>query len=189
MENPYASPPPAHDWGDKNPYAPLAGGRPRGFVGHVRVLGVLMMVQGAFDILMGLFLLGMSVFAVVMLQNDEEFKRIQAQEFSPEVMSYIVGGIYGGLGLIALVVGILNAYAGWRTFRFQSRTLGIIALSGGMVTVMTCYCAPTSIALLIYGLIVYLDSSVKEAFEMGARGHTPDQIDAAFNPYMQSSDK
>jgi hypothetical protein len=47
---------------------------------------------------------------------------------------------------------------------------------------MTAYCAPTAIALAIYGLIVYVNEPVIAAFQMGSRGKTPAEINAAFPP-------
>jgi hypothetical protein len=38
------------------------------------------------------------------------------------------------------------------------------------------FCAPTAIALLIFGLIIYLNADVQRAFELGEQGATPDQI-------------
>jgi hypothetical protein len=53
----------------------------------------------------------------------------------------------------------------------------------GMGSVLSCYCAPTGIALLVYGLIVYLNPAVKLAFEMGAQGIPASQILATFVPF------
>jgi len=45
---------------------------------------------------------------------------------------------------------------------------------------LSCYCAPTSIALFVYGLIVYLNSDVATAFEMAEQGVSPKEIKATF---------
>ncbi len=44
----------------------------------------------------------------------------------------------------------------------------------------TCYCAPTAIALGVYGLITYLNYEVAQAFVMGEAGRTREEILAAF---------
>jgi len=54
--------------------------------------------------------------------------------------------------------------------------------SGG-ASVLTCNCSITAIALLIDGLIVLMDNSVKQAFELARQGYLPEQIDALFNPW------
>jgi hypothetical protein len=142
-----------------------------------------MIVQGVLDVLMGLFLVGMAVFMVIMLQNMPQAERPSSPQMSDEAMLWFVGGMYGGMGLAALIPGILNCWAGWGVFRFKQRTLGMVSLFAGLVTVMSCYCAPTSIGLMIYGLIVLLDSSVREGFALAEQGYTADQIDAMFNPW------
>jgi hypothetical protein len=45
---------------------------------------------------------------------------------------------------------------------------------------MACYCAPTSIGVLVYGLIVYFNPAVVAAFELGKRGLRGDAILASF---------
>jgi hypothetical protein len=56
-----------------------------------------------------------------------------------------------------------------------------------MISMITCYCTPTSIAILVYGLIVYLNPAVAAAFEMGKKGMTGDQILASFAGYPPAS--
>ena len=73
-------------------------------------------------------------------------------------------------------VGGLNIAAGIKNLKYRSRTLGIAALCLGIVPVFTCYCAPTAIGILIYGLIIYLNRDVSRAFEMGEQGISPEQI-------------
>lgn len=183
MENPYASPPPAFDtYGQA---APDGTYRQRGLIGHVRVLGILMMIQGVLGLLMGVALIGLGVFVGVMFVNEgggPGFPRNQNQP-PPEVFGWILGVVYGGMGLLMMIVGGVTGYSGWRTFQFRSRTLAIVSLCTGLLSVFTCYCAPTGIALMIYGLIVMLNPSVRDGFALGEQGLTADQIDAAFNPY------
>ena len=50
----------------------------------------------------------------------------------------------------------------------------------GMVSIMTCYCFPTSLALAIYGLVVLLSQPVKLAFDLGDQGYDPTEIQKAF---------
>jgi hypothetical protein len=173
-DNPYASPPSAAAGS-----LPVGGpNRGRGMVGHVAVVAVLMMVQGGLELLMGLGLVVMGTVFPTMMRAQE--MRGGADGPSPEMVGWMMLAIYGGLGVVTLIAAGLHIYAGLRNYRFRSRTLGIVALAGGMVTVFTCYCAPTSIALGVYGLITYLNYEVSQAFVMGEAGKTREEILAAF---------
>ena len=147
-------------------------------VRHVPVVAVLMMVQGGLELLMGLGLVAMGGFLPVMMRMDE--MQGGADGPPPEMIGWMMLGIYGGLGLLALVAAGLHLFAGLRNYRFRSRTLGLVALAGGMVTVFTCYCAPTSIALGVYGLVTYLNPEVGQAFAMGQAGKNRNEIQATF---------
>jgi hypothetical protein len=98
----------------------------------------------------------------------------------PEQLGWIMLGMYGGMGLIALVAGGLHLFAGIRTYRFRSRTLGFVALGGGLAALFTCYCAPSAIARSVNGLITYMNPEVAQAFAMGDAGKTREEIFAAF---------
>jgi len=93
---------------------------------------------------------------------------------------WIVPLVYGGMAAASLAAGVLHLVAGLRGYRFQGRTFGITALACGLLTLFTCYCLPTSAALCVYGLIVYLNREVSEAFQMREAGYTPDQILTTF---------
>lgn len=187
MSNPYESPtgdlPPASGAG------PLPPPQPPGLVGHVRILSVLMMVQGSLDVLVGVGLAGMGIFmGVFMREAMLEQQSIEPNAPSPEFMGNLMMGMYGGIGVVVTIIGVLNVVAGYRNWKFKSRTLGVISLVAGLGTIFTCYCAPTSLALCIYGLIVYLNAQVAAAFQMGDEGYSGDEITLTFSPvrYQQS---
>ena len=186
-----------------NPYETPMGGMPTysadgslpppqepGLVGQVRIVSILMMVQGSLDLLVGLGLVGMGIFMGIFMRDvmihDPQFQ--QGNGATPEFMANMVGGIYGGLGAVIAVLGAMNIFAGYRNWKFKSRVMGIVSLVAGLGTIFTCYCAPTSLALCIYGLIVYLNSPVAAAFRMGEEGYSGDEIIMAFSPirYGQS---
>jgi hypothetical protein len=52
-----------------------------------------------------------------------------------------------------------------------------VALVMGSISIGTCYCAPTSIALLVYGLIIYLNNSAVQAFALAKQGLTWSDIE------------
>ena len=91
--------------------------------------------------------------------------------------------IYIAMGSPVLLGGILRIYAGYQNYQYRSRTLGIVSLVLGMTSVLSCYCAPTAIAVLVYGLIIYLNPAVMAAFEMGRQGKSGDEILTAFTSY------
>ena len=180
-DNPYATPPMAGDVPATGPYPVAPGATGRGMTRHVPVVAILMMVQGGLELLAGLGLAGMGVFTMVMVRM-EQFQEHGAgpPDMPPEALGWMMLAVYGGMGLVALVAGGLHLFAGLRNYRFRSRTLGFVALAGGLVTMFTCYCAPSAIALGVYGLITYMNPEVAQAFAMGEAGKTREEILALF---------
>lgn len=152
MSNPYQSPVSA---GGAEPESVDFGTR---WGRHVPVVGVLLIVQGALDMLMGLLLTALAVAFPIMLQTQPP-----SPELTPSLVGFVTV-IYGGLSVLMLAVGLLSVIAGWRNYHCRGRTLGIIALACGSLTLVTCYCLPTSLCLMIYGLIVYLSEDGTRAF-------------------------
>ena len=98
----------------------------------------------------------------------------------PAGFEWIMLAVYGSMGLVSLVIGVLGIWAGIRMLKFRGRTLGIVALSSGLLSMFGCYCLPTAIGLFIYGLIVLLNEPVKRAFAMGEQGRTASEIQNQF---------
>ncbi|MDX1945677.1 MAG: hypothetical protein SFU86_09715 [Pirellulaceae bacterium] len=139
----------------------------RGLIGHVPVVAMLLIGVGLLEVTLAGFMLVFAGLATLVPPEAGEF---------PTAMVVFVGV----LSLPAAVCGVLRVVAGVYNLRFRRRTLGMVALVAGLATVFTFYCAPTSIALGIYGLIVYLNDSVTEAFALGDQGKTQDEIRRAF---------
>ena len=176
MENPYQSPAPSGaDFGVAYSHGTLGES---GMVRQVGVVAILMFVQAGFEIVMGLFLCAMGPIMWSTMSSMPAGPR-QPGGAGPEEMAWILTAVYGGLGLLLLFAGGLKIVAGVKNLKYRSRGLGITALAFGMVTVFSCYCAPTGIALAIYGLIIYLNGDVATAFRLGSEGHSADQIRAA----------
>ena len=148
-------------------------------VGHVQVVAILMMVQGALEALVGLGLVALGGFFPAMMQMEMDQGQAGPQPM-PAEMSWMMLIIYGGMGLLVLIAAGLHIFAGIRNYKFRGRVLGLVALGGGMVTVMTCYCAPTAIALGVYVLITYLNPEVVQAFAMGKAERSKEDILAVF---------
>ncbi len=179
-ENPYASPELKDDAMPAGPPDPLPRSPSRGMVGHVPVLAILMIVQGAMEALMGLLYVGMGIFASAVVRMDIGPQTPPPPGMSQDVMSWFMLAVYGSMGLVALVAAGLHIWAGIRNYWFRSRTLGLVALACGMASVFTCYCAPTTIALGVYGLITLMNPEVIQAFTMGEAGNEREDILAAF---------
>ena len=185
MPNPYETPMDIEPSHGKNAEIPPA--QHPGMVGQIRIVSILMMVQGGLNLLAGFGLIAMGVF-MGFAMKDAFAQNQQLQQGdgpSPEVMANIMSFGYGGIGVMVLIIGFLNIYAGYRNWQYKSRTLGIVAFFSGLGTILTCYCAPTSLALCIYGMIVYLNSSSTLAFRMGEDGFSGDQITMTFSPLRQ----
>jgi hypothetical protein len=139
----------------------------RGLIGHVPVVAALLTVQGALEILFGLF--GLGFLLLVQVVPDPDLASMRP-----------LGVMLSVLGVPALLCGVLRIVAGYFNFRYRRRALGMMALGLGLMTMITAYCAPTAIALAVYGLIVYLNEPVIAAFEMGDGGRSTAEIHAAF---------
>lgn len=158
------------------PQTPFAAAPDRGLVGQVTVLAILSIVQGVLEVFMGLILGGLAAFVPVMIH-------MEGNAGPPEEMAWVLSVVYGVLGLLTLAAAVLHIMAGLNSYKFRRRTLGIVASCFGMVTVFTCYCAPTAMALGIYALIVYLNPQVAQAFAMGQAGRSREEIMAHFHSW------
>ena len=181
MDNPYSSPP-----GSGSPYGdfqqPMQFQPNPGYVNHVRVLGILMVIQGIAAALMGLFFVAYAAFLpflmTQMAQNDPNFRGEKGEAIAKTMP--IMAAVMGGFAAVGLIPGILQIIAGVKTYRFRGRKFAIAGLVVGLIPSLTCYCGPTAVALTVYGFIVLMNPQVIQAFEMRLRGLEPDQILASF---------
>ena len=169
MENPYRSP----EFSPQNAsdYAgnPFADHVPGGKASQVPLLAILMMVQGGLELLYAAFMLVMGVVMLISMRNIPPNPQGGPQGPLMVGAPVIINVVYLALGALLLTVGILKLAAGFRNYRYRGRTLGLVALFSGLAAVFSCYCFPTGLLLLIYGLIVYFDQQTAYAFELGAR--------------------
>lgn len=132
-------------------------------VAQVKIVALLMIVHGTLVSLMG------AVYVKDGLAICVSFWAPNAGLFAPSGRAAfdlidILFPIYGVIGLPVLAAGILNIVAGIRCLRLRGRTLAFVALFSNVVSMFTCYCLPTSVGLMIYGLIVLFHSEVAYAF-------------------------
>lgn len=146
---------------------------------QIPVVAILMIVQGVLECLLALLLV---VAGVLLPQALEIAGRARQRpgggwlpDLPPEFIE-IAAVLYVGLGAVVLLSGLLRVIAGSRNLNYRGRTFGIVSLAAGVVTSLTIWCAPTSLGLLIYGLIVYLNEESARAFALGAEGKRPEEI-------------
>jgi hypothetical protein len=175
-DNPYtASDQTFREMGD-SPVVVMPAGN-RALVTHVPVVAVFMIVQGVLELIMGLALVGLGFGMPFLMKEELQRNPPNANGPTPEMMSWIFVGVYGVLGMLVLAGSALHVVAGIRNYGYRSRTLGIVALIAGMAsTLVTCYCAPTAIAIGVYGLVCYLNPSVAQAFQMVAGGRSKSEV-------------
>ncbi len=163
----------------------LSPGERRGMVSQVPILGVLMIVQGVMEVLVSI---GIAFYAFAMPMVFEQMRRdaannagggAQPPTLPPGAENWLMigGSIFA---VVILVIGVLTILSGVRIMNYRSRVLGITMLCCGMLTIATCYCFPTSLALAIYGLVVLLSSPVQHAFDLRSQGHEVTAIQRAF---------
>lgn len=169
-ENPYAATVP------QTAYDPNALPGSSGLVNQVMVVGILQIVFGAMELLMGGFLLFYAVFFAVVMPN---MPKAAANPPPPEAMFWISIGFAVG-GTVVFIFSILRIVTGIYSFWFKRRTLMLVSLIGGMVTIFTCYCSLFSLGVGIYGLIVMLDPAVQQAYRLSAEGVSAEEIKARF---------
>jgi hypothetical protein len=143
---------------------------------HVPIVAILMIVQGVLEILMGLLLGLLGPMLLAFIARAEQQGQGQPPPPGFREMFDILAIVYAVLGGICFVAGVLKIIAGIRNYKYRGYALGIVGLISGVGAMISFYCAPTALALLIYGLIVYLNPETKRAFALGACGLSPEAI-------------
>ena len=136
-----------------------------------------MIVHGALCVSLGIGLAILSVFLPSVLVAQQQKMPPQANGPSLQQMQYLLVAVYGGMAAAGIIPGLLQIAAGIANLRLKGRTFGIVALVAGMLSVGTCYCTPTAVGLLVYGLIIYLNDTTKQVFALGNEGKSWRDID------------
>jgi hypothetical protein len=148
-------------------------------VSHVPIVSILMIVNGSLASVLGIILALFGPAVVAMISADEErrffFHAGDKAFLTLMTVFYIV------VGVMALVAGVLNIVAGARSLKFRGRGLALTALFCNILPLFTCYCAPTSLGLMIYGLIVFFNGDVAQAFRMAEEGMPVEEIRYRFS--------
>ena len=84
------------------------------------------------------------------------------------------------LSVGAVILSILHFVAAYFGFNYKHRVFGIATMILGLTTILTFYCAPTSIGLAVYGLIIYFNPAVVKAFQLRKAGMDKQEMLAHF---------
>lgn len=150
-------------------------------VKQVQVVAILMIVNGAIVSVMGLFYVAMGPFMFAMM-NMAPPPGQQGPNSSDAAVLSAMSVVYVVLGLVVLMAAILNIVAGIRSLSFRNRTLALVALFSNVAPLFTCYCLPTSLGVMIYGLIVFFQSDVARAFQLVAEGVPAERFKRGWDP-------
>ncbi len=145
---------------------------------QVLAVAILMIVQGVLECLMGIIF---SAAAFIVPRIIEEAHKKQgpgpmAVPGLPPGSEDLLTGIYLTMGICGLIAGLVHVIAGIRNISYRGRTFGLVALFMSVFSFATCYCAPTSLGLMIYGLIVYFNHETARAFELAGQGMSREQV-------------
>jgi hypothetical protein len=139
---------------------------------QIKVVAILLMVEGGLELLMGIFLciLGPAMTAFMRAAPPPS-----TAGGGPPPPPELFAAIYIAMGAPTVVAGILKVIGGIRNVSLKSRTLGFVALGSSVLSLSSCYCIPTAIALGVYGLIVYVNERSAEAFKLVETGMSAEQ--------------
>jgi len=169
MDNPYQSP------GDElfNSAEALLPGAVAGKAKQIRVIAVLMIIHGVAMLAAGVGVAVMMVWVANDQKFQEQFTKSQEQnpnlpaDFGEKALTWMKVG-YVAYGSVLGVVGVFNVVSGWLNYNYRARIAGILAMVGNLASIVTCWCFPTSLLLLVYGLIIYLSADAERAFAKSA---------------------
>jgi hypothetical protein len=105
----------------------------------------------------------------------------QQPEMDAKLMS-IVSIVCIVIAVGAGILSMLHLAAAYFGFNYKYRLFGIAVMILGLSTILTFYCAPTSIGLAVYGLIIYFNPAVGKAFQLRKSGMGKQEMLAQF-PY------
>jgi hypothetical protein len=77
---------------------------------------------------------------------------------------------------VLVACGSLKAFAARRNRRFRGLGIGVAALWSAVPAATVWPCAPSGLALLVYGSLVYRDRMSRQAFALGETGRGPEDV-------------
>jgi len=161
-------------------------------LGRAKVSGpaIMLIIGGIFNILAGIFVIGLFVIAMdsfvdwLKTQRDnapqgDQKERLDSQIKQLEQNKDQAKMTYGALGAAGIVLGLLVTIGGFSMKGTKSYGLSMTASVLALIPVLNCCCIITMPAGL-WGLITLMNADVKAAF---ARGSNPSRgdLDAGFD--------
>jgi hypothetical protein len=137
-------------------------------VRRVSTIAVLLIVQGALDLALGLALAGVGLYVA----TGRTGLPVEMVPLEPRIAVVVFGPTLVAAGALKVAAGVHN-------YRFRKPVLGIVALASGLLSALNCYCAPFALGLTGYGLYVYRRPEVERAFLMGQQGLSREWIEAS----------
>src|SRR5262245_13337399 len=108
---------------------------------HLRAISTLLMVQGALELLAGF--LGLAVAPGLA-------ERRAGQVPADTMLIFVVVA-----DVVILTCGALKVAAGYQNRRLKGRALGYAAFLSALPMICTGWCAPSGLAIMVYGFVVY----------------------------------
>ncbi len=159
--------------------------RPIGMLPHVPVLASFMIFQGGISVLFGVMMAGFSLLMPALIMQADGGDPPPGMD--PESFGIMMFAVYFGMSVVVGLPGLIVLWAGIQLLKFKGRVLSMVALGLGLVSGLICYCLPSGIALLIYGLIVLNNEQVRTAFDLRSDGNTWRQVMRYFYGQTQTA--
>ncbi len=90
-------------------------------------------------------------------------------------------------GVLMLATGGLRVWAGLRNRQYRSRTLGVVALSLGVLDPLSWSCGIVFLTLIVLGLVSYLGHEGRQAFAWGESGCSVEEVQRALGELRAAS--
>ena len=182
--NPFSSPAPSYGLAQPGHDKRQSG---LGYVRQIPILAIMTIVQGVLLALVALLCTGYGIFFAFFFEGIlAEAERAQMQAGAVPAPNpadpplEIIGAIAIGIGVFILIISVLHFVAGIRALKYRGRRFIIVTWFLGLIASLTMYCAPTSIGLAIWGLIVFFNPAVKSAFDMVENGMDKKEVERQF---------
>lgn len=166
-DNPYAAIDPSNA---SDPTAFLPGPEHIATIRQVKTIAILQIVLGLVEMLVSAILIGFGFLMAYGVGLQESMPPGQKETF------FMLKFFYWGAGAVILHTSFLRLLSGVYGVWYRGYWLTVISLFAGLVTTFTCYCAPLSIGLCIYGLTVYFNPAVVYAFSLARQGMSQQEI-------------
>lgn len=127
-------------------------------VNQLPIFAILLAVHGGLVVALSAVLVAFSI---------SLFASGPTSPFGDEILNLVVLGLLGW-GAVQLVPGVLQLWAGVRLFRWEGRPLALVSLWTGLLTFSLCYCFPTAVVALVWGLRSLNNPMVRERFRIQA---------------------